>query len=66
MCTRGDLGTHKYHVPCGWTQSTRASKDTVKGHHKKGICVDAKLDAFFSFFLDGIYMLISLDMWMIR
>ena len=28
----------------------KGKKDTVKGHHKKGICVDAKLDVFFSFF----------------
>ena len=56
---------HKDHGPCERTRSTRASKDTVKGHHKKGICVDAKLDVFFSFFW-MVYMLISLDMWMIR
>ena len=41
---------HKDHGPCERTRGTRASKDTVKGHHKKGICVDAKLDVFFSFF----------------
>ena len=41
---------HKDPGPCERTRSTRASKDTVKGYHKKGICVDAKLDVFFSFF----------------
>ena len=49
--------THRDLGPCERTRSTRASKDTVKGHHKKGICVDAKLDAFYSFFW-MVYMLL--------
>ena len=47
---------HKDHVPCGRTRSTRASKDTVKGHHKKGICVDANWMFFFFFWM--VYMLL--------
>ena len=37
-CTRGVPEMHKYHVPCVWTRSTRANKDAVKGHHKRGLC----------------------------
>ena len=56
---------HKDHGPCERTRSTRASKDTVKGHHKKGYVWMLKLDAFLFFFLEGICV-ISLDLWMIN
>ena len=51
----------KYDVPCGWTRSTRASKDTVKGHHKRGYVWMLIVDVF----LDGMHVY-SLDMWMIN
>ena len=55
---------HKYHVPCGWTRSTSASKDAVKGHHKRG-CVDAYCGCLSFLFLDGLHAY-SLDMWLLN
>ena len=60
-CTRGVPETHKYHVPCGWTWSTRASKDAIKGHHKRGLCGCLLWMLFlFCIWMHGY----SLDMWM--
>ena len=55
---------HKYHVPCGWTRSTRASKDAVAGHHKRE-CVDACCGCLSFLFVDGMHAY-SLDMWMLN
>ena len=53
-----------YHIPCGWTRSTRASKDAVKGHHKRG-SVDAYCGCLSFLFLDGMHAY-SLDVWLLN